>query len=176
MKVCGKSSLENLAHKCHFCPFLRSLAIGSRRTRASWCNEHDLEWSPSNGEGRECVTKSDLDRLRIRLTVPIMVKRSGSTSRHTAASSSVLLSLYIGHLVCACGEFRLQCLVDVKYNQEINKKITGPKRSIDKRIAERKSSFAFLCQQKTRFEIGRETKKTPLAPSFFFPFLFLNKI
>ena len=118
------------------------------------------------------MTTSDLDRLRIRLAVPIMEKRSGSTSRHTAASSSVLLSLYIGHLVCACGEFRLQCLVDVKYNQEINKKITGPKRSIDKRIAERKSSFAFLCQQKTRFEIGRGTKKHLWLLVFFFFFLF----
>ena len=67
MKVWAKSSLENLARKCHFCPFLRSLAIGSRRTRASWRHEHDLEWSPSDGEGRECVTASDLDRLRIRL-------------------------------------------------------------------------------------------------------------
>jgi len=37
------------------------------RTRASWRHEHDLEWSPSDGEGRECVTASDLDRLRIRL-------------------------------------------------------------------------------------------------------------
>lgn len=94
------------------------------------------------------------------LAALIMEKRSGSMSRHTVASSSVL-SFYIGHLVCACGEFRLQYLVDVKYNQEINKKkITGPKRSIGKRIAERKSSFAFLCQQKTRFEIARGTKNT----------------
>ena len=37
------------------------------RTRASWRHEHDLEWSPSDGEGRECVTASDLDCLRIRL-------------------------------------------------------------------------------------------------------------
>lgn len=105
------------------------------------------------------------------LAVPIMEKRSGSMSRHTAASSSVLLSFYIGHLVCACGEFRLQYLVDVKYNQEINnKKITGPKRSIDKRIAERKSSFAFLCQQKTRFEIARGTKKHLWLLVLFFSF------
>ena len=39
----------------------------TERTRASWRHEHDLEWSPSDGEGRECVTASDLDRLRIRL-------------------------------------------------------------------------------------------------------------
>ena len=41
----------------------------AERTRASWRHEHDLEWSPSDGEGRECVTVSDLDRLRIRLIV-----------------------------------------------------------------------------------------------------------
>ena len=63
----NRALIENLARKCHFCPFLRSLAIGSRRKRASWRHEHDLEWSPSDGEGRECVTASDLDRLRIRL-------------------------------------------------------------------------------------------------------------
>ena len=58
---------ESRARICHVCPFLRSLAIGSRRARASWRHEHDLEWSPSDGEGRECVTASALDRLRIRL-------------------------------------------------------------------------------------------------------------
>ena len=59
------------------------------------------------------------------------------------------------------------------HNQEINKKrkiITGPKRSIDKRIAERKSSFAFLCQQKTRFEIARVTKKHLWLLVLFFSF------
>ena len=58
--------------KLYFLKFLISEnmlhSIGlAERTRASWRHEHDLEWSPSDGEGRECVTTSDLDRLRIRL-------------------------------------------------------------------------------------------------------------
>ena len=41
--------------------------------------EHDLEWSPSDGEGRECVTASDLDRLRIRLLRLLLQQKSHFT-------------------------------------------------------------------------------------------------
>ena len=36
-------------------------------TKGRWRQEQGLEPSPSDGEGRECVAASDLDRLRIRL-------------------------------------------------------------------------------------------------------------
>ena len=46
-----RQSLEYLASKRHFCPILRSVAIGVERTRASWQHKHNLEWSPSDGKG-----------------------------------------------------------------------------------------------------------------------------
>jgi len=46
----------------------------AERTRTSWRHEHDLEWSPSDGEGTECVAAGDLDRLRIRLIEALIIK------------------------------------------------------------------------------------------------------
>ena len=72
LRIGQKWHLRARYSKLYFLKFLISenmlhwLWLAERR-RASWRHEHDLEWSPSDGEGRECVTASDLDRLRIRL-------------------------------------------------------------------------------------------------------------
>ena len=72
LRIGQKWHLRARYSKLYFLKFLISenmlhLIWLAERRRASWRHEHDLEWSPSDGEGRECVTVSDLDRLRIRL-------------------------------------------------------------------------------------------------------------
>ena len=72
LRIGQKWHLRARYSKLYFLKFLISENILhsiwlAERTRATWRHEHDLEWSPSDGEGRECVTVSDLDRLRIRL-------------------------------------------------------------------------------------------------------------
>ena len=52
-----------------FVHFLRALLLATQTQKSRWRQEHGFEPSPSDGEGREHVTKTanDLDRLRIRL-------------------------------------------------------------------------------------------------------------
>ena len=54
-----------------FVHFLRALLLATQTQKSRWRQEHGFEPSPSDGEGRERVTKTanDLDRLRIRLVV-----------------------------------------------------------------------------------------------------------
>ena len=68
LRIGQKWHLRARYSKLYFLKFLisenmlHSIWLAERK-RASWRHEHDLEWS------RECVTLSDLDRLRIRLRV-----------------------------------------------------------------------------------------------------------
>ena len=74
LRIGQKWHLRARYSKLYFLKFLISenmlhLIWLAERRRASWRHEHDLEWSSSDGEGRECFTASDLERLRIKLHI-----------------------------------------------------------------------------------------------------------